>query len=89
MQSGTAKTKHWILECQNDPERESHSPLEWQASDNTVKQIKLRFDTKEEALTFAEKNNLNVILMNKELNTKPNPKPKSYTDNFSFYKVET
>jgi hypothetical protein len=58
MQSGKAKTGHWVLEF--DPEmRKKIDPLMgYTTSGDMRSQIRLSFDTREEAVAYAEKQGL-------------------------------
>jgi gamma-glutamylcyclotransferase (GGCT)/AIG2-like uncharacterized protein YtfP len=53
MQSGTAKTKGWVLEFTPNAAREVDPLMGWTSSDDTQSQVKLRFDTKEDAIAYA------------------------------------
>lgn len=54
MQSGTAKTQGWTLEFAPASAREVDPLMGWTSSTDTQAQVKLRFDTKEAALAYAE-----------------------------------
>ena len=57
MQSGRGKIKDWILEFETkDP---SINPLMgWETSSDTLEEIILKFPTKEKAIEYAKKNNI-------------------------------
>ena len=57
----------------------------WRKSDNTYKQIQLKFDSLEQALLYVEKNKLDYILI-KEKEKKF--KIKSYSDNFKYNRLK-
>ena len=78
MQSGQAKDK-WLLEF--EPERPRHiEPLMgWTSSTDMKSQIKLRFDTKDEAIAYA---NRNGIVYRVEEPKDASRKVVSYSDNF-------
>ena len=78
MQSGRGKLKKWVLEFETkDP---SINPLMgWETSTDTLEEVILKFSTKEQAIEYAENNNV--------LYTVIDPKKKefvikSYADNF-------
>ena len=78
MQSGRGKLKKWVLEFETkDP---SINPLMgWETSTDTLEEVILKFSTKEQAIEYAENNNI--------LYTVIDPKKKefvikSYADNF-------
>ena len=86
MQSGTAGTENWVLEYEPS-DRERNDPLMgWWGSMDTRGQVKLRFDTREAAIAFAEKNGLPFEV---EIPPKPRAaKPKVYADNFRYGRVD-
>lgn len=60
MQSGTAKTHGWVLEFAPASAREVDPLMGWTSSTDTQAQVKLRFDTKEAALAYAEAKGIEV-----------------------------
>ena len=79
MQSGLGKTNKWILEFETkDPTK---NPLMgWESSSDTYTELKLEFSTKELAIEYAKKNNIDFELI------EPNKRKvtlKSYADNFT------
>ena len=77
-QSGQGKDK-WILEYEPEQPRAIEPLMGWVSSGDMKSQIKLRFDTKDEAIAYAERNGIAYRL--------EEPKPhsrqiKSYSDNF-------
>ena len=78
MQSGLMKTKEWILEY--IVHNEQTNPLMgWQSSSNTLSEVKMTFNSKEDAIDYAKKNKINYIVV------EPNKRSivkKSYADNF-------
>ena len=78
MQSGLGKSKKWILEFQT--ENPTNNPLMgWESSSNTLSELKLFFDTKDQAIEYANKNKIEFILIE---NNQRSFVKKSYTDNF-------
>ena len=78
MQSGKRNTKNWILEFETS--NTGINPLMgWETSSDTMSEIKLEFISKEEALSYATKNNIDFNLIESE---GPKVIKKSYTDNF-------
>tara|TARA_B100001057_G_scaffold480945_1_gene554384 strand:+ start:40 stop:324 length:285 start_codon:yes stop_codon:yes gene_type:complete len=78
MQSGVGKTKKWILEYID--ESTTINPLMgWESSTNMLSEIKLFFDTKDQAIEYANKKKIEYTII--ENNQRPFVK-KSYTDNF-------
>ena len=78
MQSGYRKSKNWILEF--DTLDTKISPLMgWESSLDTMSEIKLEFSTKEQAIDYAEKNNIDYYVLEPK---KRKLIIKSYSDNF-------
>lgn len=86
MQQGRAKTRHWLIE-QEQPEPKSHDPLMgWISSGDTRAQVKLRFESKEEAVNYCERHGL---IYRVDEPQEPVVRPKSYAANFSFGRIRT
>ena len=78
MQSGERNTKKWILEF--DTLNTGINPLMgWESSIDTLSQVKLKFSTKDLAINYAKKNNINYYIIKPQ---KRKTIKKSYTDNF-------
>ena len=78
MQSGYRKSKNWILEF--DTLDTKISPLMgWESSLDTMSEIKLEFSTKEQAINYAKKNNIDYYVVEPQ---KSKIIKKSYADNF-------
>jgi hypothetical protein len=79
MQSGRGKLKDWILEFKTrDPV--VNSLMGWESSDDTLKEVKLKFSSKEKAIEYAEANNIDYKVI------EPKQKMfviKSYEENFT------
>ena len=78
MQSGRANTKKWLLRF--DDLKNGINPLMgWESSTNTLSELNLEFSSKDEAIKYAKKNNINYELIEPK-----NRKiiKKSYADNF-------
>ena len=52
-QSGLARTKQWLLVFEQDKPREIEPLMGWTSSGDTRQQVRLWFDTKEEAMAYA------------------------------------
>ena len=84
MQSGQARSKDWLLEHEQASAREIDPLMGWTSSGDTQQQVRLRFETKEEAIAYAERNGLPYSV------TEPTEKTvstKSYADNFRFGRI--
>tara|TARA_B100000029_G_scaffold497127_1_gene564341 strand:- start:142 stop:432 length:291 start_codon:yes stop_codon:yes gene_type:complete len=78
MQSGKRNTKKWLLEF--DTLDNGIDPLMgWESSKDTMSEIKLEFTTKDNAINFAIKNNLDFYIVEPQ---KSKIIKKSYSDNF-------
>ncbi len=84
MQSGVAGTEFWVLEWEPTERREQDPLMGWFGSADTQAQVRLRFDTREEALAFAAKRGL---VCDVELAPARVQKPKVYADNFRFDRI--
>ena len=56
-QSGVSKFKHWIVEFPKENNLGLEPLMGWQKSDNTHKQVQLKFDTLEQAIDYVKKIN--------------------------------
>ena len=75
MQSGTKK---WLIEF--DTLNKGINPLMgWETSKDTMSEVKLEFSTKEQAVNYARKNNIDYYIIEPQ---KPKIIKRSYTDNF-------
>ena len=81
MQSGQAFNNFWVLKYLNKSKIELDPLMGWAGSDDTSKQITLKFDTQNEAIEYAEDHHLNYRLLE---NNSKKIKPKSYADNFNY-----
>ena len=79
MQSGKARTKAWLLEYEPSVPRPIDPLMGWTGSADMLSQVQLEFDTKQEAVAYAEKNAIAFDLFEPHTST---PKPKAYADNF-------
>jgi hypothetical protein len=84
MQSGRAGTLKWHLEFAPSTRREADPLMGWTSSDDTQRQLRLTFDTKEEAIAYAEREGIPYIL---EEPTERKVQPKAYADNFRFDRI--
>ncbi len=55
MQSGQAKTRHWVLEFVPADARWIDPLMGWTGSDDMNSQVSLRFELQEEAIAYAER----------------------------------
>lgn len=77
--SGRFKTKFWVVEHEPRTRVEADRLIGWQGSDDTEKQVTLRFATKEAAIAYCQRQGLSFTV------TEPHERivrPKSYAENF-------
>ena len=78
MQSGIRNSKKWILEF--DTFDTGINPLMgWTSSKDTMSEVKLEFLTREEAINYVKKNNIDYYVVEPE---KSKIVKKTYSDNF-------
>ncbi|MFZ0098214.1 MAG: ETC complex I subunit [Gemmobacter sp.] len=82
MQSGTAKTKGWVLEFAQSNAREVDPLMGWTSSTDTATQVKLRFETREDAEDYARAKGLEFEVLVPQ-SRKPNIRPMGYGENFA------
>ena len=85
MQSGTARTKEWVLDYEPETPREIEPLMGWTASGDMRQQLRLRFDTAEEALAYCERHGIPCQLFGPKRRKR---RPISYADNFAFRRRE-
>ncbi|WP_334163068.1 ETC complex I subunit [Phenylobacterium sp.] len=82
MQSGKQKTQDWVLEFEPSAARRPDPLMGWtQTRDTVSSQVRLTFETKEDAVRYADAHGIAFQLID--------PKPakkiiKAYADNFAF-----
>ena len=78
MQSGKRNSKNWLLEF--DTLNKGVDPLMgWESSKDTMSEVKLEFTSKDQAISYAKKNDIDYYIV------EPQQRKiikKSYTDNF-------
>ncbi len=80
MKSGVGKTHLWVLEFAPQEKRRIDPLMGWTGSGETAAQIRLSFETREEAEAYAREQGWPYVL------TEPNPRkhrPRAYGDNFA------
>ncbi len=82
MSSGTAKTKHWVLEHVAETAREVDPLMGWTSSSDTQAQVKLAFDTKEAALEYAREHGIDAVVQEPKTR-KANIRAGGYGENFA------
>ncbi|MEO6339734.1 MAG: ETC complex I subunit [Caulobacteraceae bacterium] len=85
MQSGLAKTRDWVLEFEPASARHPDPLMGWTSSSDMNGQVRLAFDTKEEAAAYAQAHGISFQVL--EPHT-PRRIIKAYADNFAFQRKE-
>ena len=80
MQSGRAKTQHWVLEFVSDEPKRIDGLMGWTGSRDTRNQLQLGFANKDEAIAYARRQGYTYTV------EEPHDRivrPKSYAENFT------
>ena len=81
MQSGTGKTKEWVLDYEPEQPREIEPLMGWTSSGDMRQQVHLRFETVEEATAYCERHGIAYQIFHSR---PPARRVMSYADNFAF-----
>ena len=85
MQSGRAKTKEWVIDYEPEQPRTIDPLMGWTSSSDMKQEVRLQFDTKEEAVAYCEREGIPYQVFE----TKPAARPRvSYSDNFAYPRRE-
>jgi NADH dehydrogenase len=82
MSSGTARTKHWVLEFAPAERREIDPLMGWTSSGDMDSQVRLRFDSKQAAVDYAKHHGIDAVVQEPH-KRKPNIRPRGYAENFA------
>jgi uncharacterized protein YcnI len=80
MQSGKAKTKDWVLEFEPASARKPDPLMGWTTSSDMNGQIRLTFETRDEAVAYAQRHEIAFQLVEPKT---PKRIIKAYADNFA------
>ena len=80
MQSGKAKTKDWVLEFEPASARKPDPLMGWTQSSDMNGQIRLTFETRDEAVAYAQRHEIAFQLFEPKT---PKRILKAYADNFA------
>ncbi|WP_419913366.1 ETC complex I subunit [Hoeflea sp.] len=81
MQSGKAKTHLWVLEYDPEVARTIDPIMGYTSSSDMKQQIRLSFETREEAVSYAERNGIAFRVIEPH---DPKRRRLAYADNFRF-----
>ncbi len=80
MQSGTAKTKSWVLDFEQASPKAVEPLMGWTSSSDMRQQVRLRFDSKDEAIAYCERNGIPYRVFDAN---PPKRRVMAYADNFA------
>ena len=86
MQSGTAKSRQWVLEYVPESPREIEPLMGWTSSGDMRSQLRITFPSKEDAIAYAKRNGIPFRVR------EPRPRQqtrKAYADNFKYGRKES
>jgi hypothetical protein len=86
MQSGRANTKEWVLEFEPASARRPDPLMGWTVSTDMNGQVRLQFDTREEAVAYAQRHGIAFEVLAPREHRRA--APKAYADNFAFGRKE-
>ena len=81
MQSGKARTKQWLLDYEPESPRTIDPLMGWTSSADMKQQVRLRFDSKKEAVVYCEKHAIPYRVMPEKNMARQTI---AYSDNFAF-----
>ena len=85
-QSGLGRSKQWLLEFDPSAARETDPLMGWTSSSDMLQQLRLGFDTKEEAIAYATR--AGIAYRVEEPHKPILRKGLSYSDNFKFNRTQ-
>jgi hypothetical protein len=80
MQSGRAETRQWVLEYEPTRRQQLDPLMGWPGAGDTLQQVRLKFDTLEEATAFADRHGIDYTVQKPKQRVL---KPRAYADNFA------
>ncbi len=80
MQSGRAKTGQWVLEYEPTRRQRLDPLMGWPGAGDTMAQVRLNFDTVDDAIAYADKHDIAYSVQQPKERT---VRPKAYADNFA------
>ena len=82
MQSGQAKTRYWLLEFAPESPRSIDPLMGWTSSSDMHSQLHMKFDSKEDAVAFAEAEGI-AYTVTEPHKRKPLVREGGYGENFA------
>jgi len=84
MQSGLRNTQKWLVDFEAGEAQVADPLMGWAGSHDTNRQLRMWFDTKDEAVAFAKKKGFEYRIIKPQ--SRPQ-RPRAYADNFAFRKI--
>jgi len=84
MQSGRRRRRRWLLEYEPATPRAPEPLMGWTGAGDTLNQVRIWFDTLDEATAFAKKEGFDYTIVEPQVRT---AKQKSYADNFRYDRI--
>ena len=81
MQSGRAKAHHWVLDFEQAEAKLRDPLMGWTSSGDTRQQLRLEFESREEAIAYAERAAIAYTVQEPQARA---VRPKNYADNFAW-----
>ena len=81
MQSGRAKTHEWLFEYEPTRRQQLDPLMGWPGAGDTLQQVRLKFDSLDEAIAFARRNGIEYQVQEPRQRS---VKSKAYADNFAY-----
>ena len=81
MQSGKAKTRDWVLDFVPEQPRAVEPLMGWTSSADMRQQVRLQFDTKEEAIAYCERTGISYQVIEPKETMR---RTIAYADNFAY-----
>jgi hypothetical protein len=81
MQSGKAKTKDWVLDFDPERPRDVEPLMGWTSSADMRQQVRLQFDSKEEAIAYCQRNAIPYRVIEPKQAAR---RTIAYADNFAY-----
>ena len=83
-QSGTARTKRWVMAFEQTTARQVEPVMGWTASSDMAQEVQLSFSSKDEALAYAQSCGIAYVVDDPQVRR---VRPKNYADNFRYDRV--
>jgi hypothetical protein len=85
MQSGRGNSRQWVVEYEPGEAKRADALMGWIGSGDMRGQLELSFDSRDEAVAYAERNGLSYHVREPNLRRS---RPKNYADNFRYDRVD-